>query len=158
MSRIGAVPVRRAGLGDAALLAYLHGEGFIRPWPANDFAAMLAQPGMAAWLAGEPPQGFILVRAAADEAEILTLAVRPEARRAGLASVLASQALATLRAGGTRRLFLEVAADNVPARALYGRLGFSRCGERPGYYDAATGARTDAIVMALDLGECPGSV
>ena len=101
-------------------------------------AGLLAMPGVFGFIDGRG--GFILVRAAGGEAEILTLAVEPSARRRGLGRALLDQALAAT-AGSP--LFLEVAADNAVARALYGAAGFTECGRRTGYY----GAGRDALVL-----------
>lgn len=142
-----------AGAEYADVLAALHTLSFAAPWRAAEFDALLRQPGVAAWMWQEAaPEGFILVRAAADEAEILTLAVSPAQRRKGIAGKLMDAAMDTLRAGGTARMFLEVAADNAAAQALYARCGFIACGRRPDYYGSGThGKAVDAIVMTRDL-------
>jgi [ribosomal protein S18]-alanine N-acetyltransferase len=139
----------QAGTAHAGILATLHRACFSAPWHTTEFAALLAQPGVAAWIATEDaiPVAFILVRAAADEAEILTLAVLPDHRRKGLAAHLMQTASTQLRTGGTRRIFLEVAADNVPAATLYECHGFAPCGRRPDYYSNRTGPMIDAVVM-----------
>jgi ribosomal-protein-alanine N-acetyltransferase len=143
------------------VIGALHRTSFAAPWTAEEFALLLEQPGVAGWMWHAPsPLGFILVRAAADEAEILTLAVTPGYRRAGIATALLDQAVRTLRAGGTARLFLEVAADNAAALALYGKSGFERSGLRPAYYaragketggDKVDGEAVDAVTMTLLL-------
>lgn len=106
---------------------------------------MLGQPGMACWMSEH--DGFILVRAVADEAEILTLAVLPAQRRKGIAAALLQEAQRNLRQGGSKKLYLEVAADNAAATALYQKTGFTVTGRRPRYY--AHGA--DALTMTLRL-------
>jgi ribosomal-protein-alanine N-acetyltransferase len=90
------------------------------------------------------------VRAAADEAEILTLAVDPAHRRTGIASRLLRAATAALSAGETQRVFLEVAADNSAALALYERHGFEVCGRRANYYGGGD-KRVDAVMMRRAL-------
>ena len=50
-----------------------------------------------------------------------------------------------------KRLFLEVADDNIPALVLYSRSGFKEVGRRKGYYQRANGAKADALVLALAL-------
>lgn len=142
----------KAAREHAAVLAALHAASFAAPWRAEEFDALLRQPGVAGWIwNGDAPEGFILVRAAADEAEVLTLAVTPSERRKGTASRLLAQALNILRVGGSARIFLEVAADNAPASALYTRHGFTPCGRRADYYGANTGSKpVDAIVMKRD--------
>lgn len=133
----------------AARLAALHAEAFDAPWDAEAFQALLGQPGVEA---AETGDGFILIRTAAGEAEILTLAVRPPARRRGVGAHLLAQGAILAGAGGAERLFLEVAEDNVAARALYARAGFVEAGRRRGYYARPTGPAADALVLALALG------
>ena len=140
--------IRRAEIVDAPAIAAIHATSFDEPWTAEAFAVLLAQPGVAGWLWGDPPAGLLLVRAAADEAEILTVAVTPDARRQQGAHLMIAGALRVLAQGMTHRLFLEVATDNTAALALYRREGFAPCGRRPGYY---ANGKTDAIIMELDL-------
>jgi len=136
----------------ARVAGALHALSFAAPWSDAEFASLLAQPGVAGllWNAAEP-QGFILIRAVADEAEILTLAVAPAYRRRGVAALLLDEATRLLRAGGTHRLFLEVAADNAAAIGLYEKAGFSATGRRTGYYARAGAASMDAVIMTLEL-------
>lgn len=136
----------------ARIAGALHRTSFDAPWCEEEFAELLEQPGVAGlmWHAAEP-KGFILIRAVADEAEVLTLAVAPEHRRQGIAADLLTEACRMLRAGATRRLFLEVAADNAAARALYISYGFAMTGRRTRYYDRGAGPKVDAVVMSLDL-------
>ena len=140
----------RAGLGDVAVLTAIHAAGFSDPWTAEAFAVLLTQPGVMALMHGAPAGGFILVRAVADEAEILTIAVLPEMRRQGVGAALIAEAVRILGQGHTRRLFLEVAADNVSALALYESSGFSVVGQRAGYYARPAGA-VDAVIMARPI-------
>ena len=136
----------------ARIAAALHATCFDTPWSEVEFVRLFEQPGVAGlmWQA-DAPEGFILVRAAADEAEILTLAVIANRRRRGIAARLLDEACRMLRAGGTNRLFLEVAADNAAARALYAERGFAVTGRRAGYYDRGAARRVDAIIMELDF-------
>lgn len=133
---------------DPALLARLHAQAFAAPWSEAEFADLLGQAGVFAVV---EPDGFILVRVVLDEAEILTLAVRPAARRLGLGLRLI-QASAALASGmGATQLLLEVAQDNLPARALYDRAGFEAAGRRPRYYARTDGAAEDALILVLNL-------
>lgn len=127
-------------------LADLHAQCFTRPrpWGAAEFAALLDSPH--AFLLTRP-QGFLLGRVIADEAELLTLAVAPEARRLGIARALVNGFAATSRARGAAHAFLEVAADNAAAQALYRAAGWRESGRRRRYY----GPDLDAIVMTLPL-------
>jgi ribosomal-protein-alanine N-acetyltransferase len=133
---------------DPRALAAIHAEAFDAPWDAASLAALLASPGV---FAVAEEDGFILIRVVADEAEILTLAVRPAARRSGLGGRLVQAAVVRAAALGAERLFLEVAEDNVAARALYARTGFVEAGRRRGYYARADGSREDALVLSLNF-------
>lgn len=137
----------RAGPAHCFMLAAIHEAAFERgeSWGVVMLAAQLGQPGVVALL--DEAGGMILIRVAADEAEILTLAVAPEARRTGLGRALLDAACEAARAAGAVRLFLEVSATNQAARALYDAAGFQQIGRRRRYY--ADGS--DALTMSLTL-------
>lgn len=135
----------------ADVLADIHAQAFDAPWTALDLAGLMDQPGVLALAEGR--DGFILIRVVADEAEILTLAVRPDRRRLGLGDRLTRRAALAARDRGARRLFLEVAEDNPAAHALYGRAGFMPAGRRRGYYARARGPAIDAVILSLELDE-----
>jgi len=137
----------RAGAAHAAALAAIHAAAFAGPhrWSPDEFAALLCQPGVLALL--DPAGGLVLARVAADEAEVLTLAVAPPVRRAGRARGLLCAAEQAAAGAGATTMFLEVAADNAPARALYGAAGYRQVGARPGYYPGGG----DALVLARRL-------
>jgi ribosomal-protein-alanine N-acetyltransferase len=143
----------RAGPLHADVLAALHATSFAAPWRADEFAALLSQPGVAAWISMsiDTPTGFIMLRAVVDEAEILTLAVTPEQRRTGVARRLINQARKALADGETARLFLEVAADNTAALGLYRNCGFAVCGRRANYYTSGGDRAVDAVLMSLAI-------
>ena len=136
----------------AAVMAALHAAAFdaAECWPARAFRELLQSPPVFGFLAGDGG-GFALFRAAADEAEVLTIAVLPDRRRTGIASALLEAGLAASRRRGADAIFLEVAADNAAAHALYARAGFDRVGARAAYY--ADGG--DALVLRRVLD--PGS-
>lgn len=127
-------------------LARLHALAFVtpRPWSADEIAALLDSPQVWALTC---PQGFLLGRAVADEAEVLTLAVAPDARRQGIGARLLTRFLAEATARGAARVYLEVAADNTPAIGLYRSAGFTTAGHRRGYYRSSSGQAVDALVL-----------
>ena len=129
---------------NTAPLAALHAACFDRAWDAATLSAMLASPGTFAFAHHD---GFVMARAVADEADILTLAVRPGARGKGLGRALLQAAIDKARALGAATMFLEVGADNPHALALYAGLGFAKVGARKAYYDGR-----DASVLRLPLG------
>ena len=133
---------------DPARLAALHAEAFAAPWDQAALAELLASPGV---FAVAEADGFILIRVVVDEAEILTLAVRPSARRAGLGARLVEAGAARALALGAERMFLEVAEGNAAACALYARSGFVQTGRRRGYYSHTDGSREDALTLVLNF-------
>lgn len=147
----GAAALLAASPLHAAWCATLHAGSFPpgEAWSAEAFATTLALPGGFGFLI--PPGGLVLARAAGGEGEILTLAVHPARRRRGFGRRLVEAALTEARARGAEVMFLEVAADNEAARALYLRLGFSPCGRRRDYY----GRGRDAIAMRRLLAPGP---
>ena len=143
----------------AERLAEVHATAFAKPWSAGDILDLMAGLGAAALGfedAGGRLAGFVLIQVVADEAEILTLAVRPDVRRAGLGRALVEAAAAQASSAGATSLWLEVAQDNAAALALYGATGFSAAGRRRGYYRSGT-STVDAIVMRRTLNSEAGS-
>jgi len=145
-----------AGAEDADALARVHARSFETAWSAADIAALLTAPGgyaVAARGPGEPGsvRGFLLARAIAGEAEILTLAVDPPHRRQGLAAALVEAAAGAATATGAEAMFLEVAADNLAAIGLYKSASFERVGSRKGYYARPAGPAIDALVLRRAL-------
>ncbi len=133
-------------------LAAIHAASFppAERWGADVMALQLGLHG-AFGLIAAAGGGFILARVAADEAEILTLAVRPEQRRTGLGAALLHAAMAQAATRGARAMFLEVALANTAARALYARAGFAPVGQRPRYYPDGG----DALVLSAPLAAAP---
>lgn len=142
--------IRAAGPAESAVIASLHRRAFGEAWRPEDLAALLATHGSAARIAldaeGEPV-GFLVLRHAGPEAEIVSIGVDPGRRGRGIGASLVA---AAVEAVGPVPLFLEVAEDNAPALALYGRSGFLPVGRRRAYYARPTGAFVDAIVMRRD--------
>lgn len=139
--------ILRCGPAHAAALSAIHAAGFPpgESWDAQVMAAQLGQPGIFAFIAGAG--GMVLARSVLDEAEILTLAVAPDARRRGTGRDLLRHAMAEAQSRGAVKMFLEVSAANAAARALYQSCGFTRAGLRRRYY--ADGS--DALLLSRPL-------
>lgn len=124
-------------------IANLHAKCFPeKPWSSRDFED-LKKSGCEI-IASQ--NGFIVYRKTLDEAEIITIGVHPDARRTGIASAMLGIIDGELRKNGVKTIFLEVAENNRPARALYEQNGYVQIGVRPKYYDGI-----DAIMMKKDL-------
>jgi ribosomal-protein-alanine N-acetyltransferase len=138
---------------DFDALAALHATAFDPSWSASSLRELFADPGCFGFGVGSPPHpdGFVLARLAADEAELLTLVVSPGARRRGVGRALMEAAASHAARSGARAMFLEVDRSNVQARSLYERLGFAAVGKRPAYYRPSDGPAVDALVLKSGL-------
>jgi ribosomal-protein-alanine N-acetyltransferase len=145
--------VSAAGPERADAFARLHALCFPAPWSASAFHGSLLGFGAIGLLAEEDDAlvGLALVSAAADEAEILTIAVDPAAQRRGVGRALMQAAAREARQRGAQALFLDVAADNIPARALYEGLGYKAVGQRKAYYSAGRDEPVDSLTLRLTL-------
>jgi ribosomal-protein-alanine N-acetyltransferase len=139
--------LRRALQTDIEVMAAIHAAAFAPAdaWSAELFDLQLAIPNIFGLL--HQKGGLILARVAADEAEILTLAVVPTMRRAGLGFALLAGATELSTSLSARAIFLEVSVTNIAARALYTKAGFIQAGRRRRYYSDAS----DALVLRLDV-------
>src|SRR4051812_2492300 len=142
-----------AGMRDAGAIAALHGKSFQRGWSEDEVERLLTERNVVAHcaLAGKKFAGFILSRIAADEAEILSVAVGASFQGRGLARRLLTMHLGRLAGRGVRTVFLEVGEANDPAAKLYANAGFREVSRRPNYYPAANGKSVTALVLRRDL-------
>lgn len=131
-------------------LARTHAAAFTqsRPWNAGEFADLLSNRFVHAF---GNTQCFALVQIIADEAELLTIATHPDQQRQGLARRCMTDWQSSAASMGATRAFLDVAADNTGAIALYQRSGYAPCGLRRGYYRRTGKEAVDAILMERDL-------
>ena len=141
-----------ATLAHAEAMAAVHAAAFppAESWDAGAFATQLAMPGVFGLI--DPAGGIILARAVADEAEVLTIAVLPAARRHGIARRLLAAAIARAGAMGGAMFFLEVSDVNTGALLLYETSGFRQVGRRRRYYPDGS----DALVMQRPI-TCAGA-
>ena len=150
-----AIDIVPADPSQAAAIATLHAAAFDHGWDTSAVARLLAAPAAHALIALEgyqhTPLGFVMAFLAADEAEILILAVDPRRRREGLGRRLVRALIERLEEADARRLFLEVGADNAAARGLYRALKFREVGMRAAYYHRPDGPAEDALILSLDL-------
>jgi ribosomal-protein-alanine N-acetyltransferase len=139
-------------------LAAIHADAFRRTWSAHDFSALMAEPTVftlalrvRAWFGPPRLAGFVLVRFAADEAEILTIAVHSRYRGRGYGRMLMDDVVRRLYRERIATLFLEVERTNRAAVRLYHALGFKVAGERKHYYAEPSAGDGSALVMRLQL-------
>jgi [ribosomal protein S18]-alanine N-acetyltransferase len=143
--------IEAARAEQAELLGELHARAFDKAWSANEIAKLMENTAVFALISrGAEAQGFVMAWAAAGDAELLTVAVVPEARRKGVGASLVTSAGVAALVRGAASMHLEVAEDNTAARALYAKLGYEEAGRRHAYY-AGEGGSVDAIVMRRTL-------
>lgn len=136
-------------------IAAIHAKLFDPAWDDAAVTALLDHPASAAYLAvlGQPKQtvGFVMSQIAGDEAEILSIGVAPDFQRSGLGRTMLEGLIRSLRRAEITKLFLEVAADNIPALVLYKKLGFDEIGRRKAYYHRVGAPAEDALNLALAI-------
>jgi [ribosomal protein S18]-alanine N-acetyltransferase len=143
--------IEAARAEQAELLGDLHARAFDKGWSASEIAKLMQNTAVFALISrGAEAQGFVMAWAAAGDAELLTVAVVPEARRKGVGASLVTSAGVAALVRGAASMHLEVAEDNTAARALYAKLGYEEAGRRHAYY-AGEGGSVDAIVMRRNL-------
>ena len=149
----GMAVVETASPRDAARLAQLHGSSFHRGWGEGEFEVMLTERNTLVHRLrqGRKVIGFSVSRMAADEAEILSIALDASQRGRGLSRNLLMTHLGHLAGRGVRTVFLEVEENNAPARRLYEWAGFSVVGRRERYYQQPGGEQLNALLMRRDL-------
>ena len=125
-------------------------EGQGRGWNALEFKQLIESRFV--YLCGDE-RSFALVRAVADEAELLTIATAPEYRCQGLARVVLRDVETKAGHRGATRIFLEVAEDNAAARHLYARAGYIEISRRAGYYARDGQDPVDALILERQLSE-----
>lgn len=145
--------IEPATMRDAAKLAQLHRASFHRGWGEGEFETLLAERNTLTQrlMLGRAPIAFIISRLAADEAEILSVAVAKAQRGRGYSRELLANHLGHLAGRGIRSVFLEVEENNQPAVRLYQRAGFQTVGRREQYYRDESGAKLNALIMRRDL-------
>lgn len=153
-----AFSLRRATVADCDDLSEIHATAFSRGWSGAEFESLLLLPGTHALIAHHrsafgrrSPAGFILYRFAADEAEILTVAVARTVRRRGIGRGLLEEALRHAYREGAARIYLEVEDTNLAAIALYRSAEFRETGRRSGYYSEGRTTPGGALVMLRQL-------
>ena len=145
--------IAEATLRDAAPISALHGASFRRGWSEDEIEGLLTDRSVLGHRAmiGSRFAGFILSRMAADEAEILSVAVAARFQGRSIAGGLLRHHLGRLMAFGVHKVFLEVEENNIAALKLYRRAGFVEAGRREGYYPKAAGKSVAALVLRRDL-------
>jgi ribosomal-protein-alanine N-acetyltransferase len=111
---------------------------FFNPWTREMYVAELQNPDVSRLLVAKDSDGRVVGYCGfwrvLDELHINNLAVLPECRRQGIASLILNRVFDEGRRAGAGRATLEVRRSNEIAQRLYARFGFTVAGVRPGYY------------------------
>ncbi|MEJ2683086.1 MAG: ribosomal protein S18-alanine N-acetyltransferase [Candidatus Sulfobium sp.] len=152
---MGEEPLNDISIGDMTTddvseVAGIERLSFTTPWSEMSFYTEVRKPGSLSKVArrGREIAGYICASRIVDEGHMLTLAVRPEFRRLGIASALIEDMIGDLREQGCRFIFLEVRSSNEAARKMYEKFNFKLFGLRKNYYKSPV---EDAVLMVLKL-------
>lgn len=149
--------IREAEARDLPILSQIHNESFRHGWSDGELGKLIANDAytcLIARITAAKPIGFILYRTVLDEAEIITIATSPSARRSGIGYKLLEASIRKLQFARVKKYFLEVDETNQPAIKLYKRYAFQTVGKREGYYASSTVGdekRPTALVMERQL-------
>ena len=138
---------------DLAKLTDLQAASLDEAWSSETLTSMI-QTQSAFGLGvfdGEACVGFTVYLPCVDDCELLSIATAAALRGKGLAKHMLGEGESSARASGFDRILLEVADDNLAARALYEQHGFSEDGRRKGYYTRANAPARDAILMSKPI-------
>ena len=149
--------VMPAAYADIVDMADIHSRCFSRGWSASEFQALLQDKFVEALVLRrsnlritDKPVGFVLARSVLDESEILTIAVDPDHQKSGGGKQLMQELIRHLYGNRVAKLFLEVDASNKAALSLYDGFGFTKVGERKGYYHNDNGEASTAWIMQIE--------
>lgn len=139
--------IRRMKEEDLAQVAEIEKECFSLPWSEKSFRDACSRQENVYLVAAKDTEvlGYIGMWAVLGEGEITNVAVKPSARRQGVADRMLEELFAIARAAGTDIFFLEVRESNEAARKLYEKQGFSQIGIRKNFYERP---QENAVVMS----------
>lgn len=143
----------KASMIHTEIISSLHSACFKEFWNEKSISEILNMAGVIGFIistGNEKPEGFILLRAMADEAEIISIGVIPTARKKGLASALLKKSIESAAVRDATKIFIEVAENNKAAIAFYETFGFKIVGKRPGYYKRSI-KKEDAIIYSFNI-------
>ena len=145
------VEIRRLTLRDLGSIEEIERVSYPTPWSRSMFAGELAKPSSICIGAFEAETetllGYLIISRYVDAWHVMNVAVAPDRRRHGIATMLLRHLFDVTSAEDRRGYTLEVRVSNEGAIKLYERLGFKARGIRRGYY---TDNREDALIMWRD--------
>ncbi len=142
--------IRRMEIDDIECIASMDADIFPDPWTETGLFTYLIRNDTVFLVAEEGGKvaGYAGAQAAADEADIITVAVEEKMRGRGMGNLLLGELVKEVSALGSENVYLEVRASNGPARALYSKFGFTECGVRKNYY---SDPKEDAVTMKYNI-------
>ena len=145
------IEFRKLKLRDLNAIEEIERASYPTPWSRSMFAGELAKPSSiclgAVDSATDELVGYLIISRYVDAWHVMNVAVAPERRRSGIASMLLNRLFEQTAGDGRRGYTLEVRVSNTGAIRLYEEMGFRARGVRRGYY---TDNREDALIMWKD--------
>lgn len=133
---------------DAVTVAEIEKANFSQPWTKEAFANAASDSNYVYLVAldNDIIVGYAGCTIACEEGDVTNIAVSEAYRKMGIGKELLKQLVIYAKKRGALELFLEVRSSNIPARALYGNMGFEAVGTRKNFYQKPT---EDAVLMKL---------
>jgi ribosomal-protein-alanine N-acetyltransferase len=140
------IRIHRLELKHLNAIEEIERRSYPTPWSRSMFAGELAKPASICLGAfdGEQLVGYMIISRYVDAWHVMNVAVDPDHRRRGIASLLLDRLFESTDDGTRRGYTLEVRVSNEGAIKLYEEAGFRPRGIRRGYY---TDNREDALIM-----------
>lgn len=135
-------------LAHVEVASILHETSFEKPWSEKEFQDLLSLPTTKGWM---DENSLLMISHVLDEIEILTILTHPQARGQGKAKALLERLISYAKEQNVCQIFLEVNVENLPAIALYEKVGFQKTGVRKNYYKMKDGSYKDALVYLLKI-------
>jgi ribosomal-protein-alanine N-acetyltransferase len=129
-------------------------RAYSHPWSAANFQDSISSGYRIQGLwQGDELIAYSVCMPGVEELHLLNFTVSPNHQSQGHARRLLQDVCEAAAARGFGWIWLEVRASNARAIAVYERFGFSRVGERKGYYPLSRTERENAIVMSLEIAQ-----
>lgn len=151
--QLGGLDLMPMRIDDIEQIMVIENSVYPHPWTRGNFLDSLYSRYETAVLRDTTydVMGYYLVMLAVDEAHLLNITVRRDLHGKGYGRLLLDNMVAMARDKAMSSVLLEVRPSNARALAIYEHYGFSRIGQRKGYYPADGNTREDAIVMRLPI-------
>lgn len=137
---------------DLAAIAAIEKSAQKFPWSKQQLQDSLTAGHFCVAIKADVVIGYAILSTVLDEAEILNICIRPDYQHQGYGAKLFNYLLRYAQNRQINKIFLEVAASNLPAIAFYEKQGFKKISIRKNYYHReADNLAEDALIYQYVL-------